>query len=62
MLDKAKLEIEKEKESALVELRGEVADLVITAAKKVIGESLDESKHKALIEDYINKMPKATEH
>ena len=60
MLDKAKIEIEKEKESALLSLRTEVADLTISATKKIINESLDESKQRALIDDFIQKIPKST--
>ena len=60
MLDKAKIEIEKEKESALLSLRTEVADLAINATKKVINETLDESKQRAIIDDFIHKIPKST--
>ena len=60
ILDKAKAEIEKEKDSALTALRGEIADLTIAATKKIIGETLDETKHRALVNDFIQKMPKST--
>jgi F-type H+-transporting ATPase subunit b len=60
ILDKAKAEIEKEKESALLALKAEIADLTIAATKKIIGEALDETKHRKLVDDFIQKMPKST--
>jgi F-type H+-transporting ATPase subunit b len=60
MVEKAKLEIEKEKESALLVLRGEVADLAIEATKKILHESLDETRQRALVDDFIGKIPKST--
>lgn len=62
LLDKAKLEITKEKENALIMLRREVADLAISATKKIIGELLDEQKQRALIEQYVEKIPKSNKH
>jgi F-type H+-transporting ATPase subunit b len=56
---KAKLEIEKEKESALQALRSEVVDLTISATKKLIGDVIDESKHRGIIENYIQKLPES---
>src|SRR5512140_307541 len=41
MIDQAKEEIKREKEAALVQLRGEVADLAITAAGKILDAHLD---------------------
>jgi F-type H+-transporting ATPase subunit b len=62
LLDKAKSEIEKERDEALFVLRSEVADLAIAATKKIIGESLDESKQKSIVEEFIQKMPESTQH
>ena len=53
----AKTAIEKEKQDALSALRNEVADLAINAATRIIGESLDETKQRAIVSDYIGKMP-----
>ena len=61
LLEKAKAEIDKEKDDALYSLRSEVADLAIAATKKIIGESLDESKQKTIINEFIQKMPKSTQ-
>jgi F-type H+-transporting ATPase subunit b len=60
MVDKAKLEIEKEKESALLALRGEVADLAIEATKKILQESLDENRQRSIVNALIDKIPKSS--
>jgi F-type H+-transporting ATPase subunit b len=49
----ARKEIEAERERAIQSVRNEVADLVVAATEKVIGETLDEGKHKQLIERAI---------
>ena len=60
IVEKAKLEIEKEKESALFSLRSEVADLAIEATKKILHESLDESRQRTIVNNFIEKIPKNT--
>jgi len=60
LVEKAKLEIEKEKESALLALRSEVADLAIEATKKILHESLDETRQRTLVNDFLDKLPKST--
>lgn len=57
--EKAKMEIEHEKESALQALRSEVVDLTMSATKKLIGDVLDEKKHRGIIENYIQKLPES---
>jgi F-type H+-transporting ATPase subunit b len=49
----ARKEIEAERERAVQAVRNEVASLVVAATEKVIGETLDEGKHKQLIERAI---------
>lgn len=46
----AQAEIEQEMNRAKEQLRGQVADLAMQGAEKVVGESIDASKHKALVE------------
>lgn len=58
LLEKAKVEIEQQKESALASLKAEVADLAIGAAEKIILHDLDDSKQKAVVDEYIKSMPK----
>ncbi len=53
--NKAKVEIEREREKSIDELRKEFVDIAITAAEKVIKETLDKEKHRQLIEDIIQE-------
>lgn len=57
-IDEVALEIKRSKEQALLELRKEVANLVVEATEKLLNESLDTEKHRKLIEQYINQIPK----
>ena len=57
IIEKAKQEINNERDAAFLKLKADVADLVISATKNVIGDILDESKHKILVEEYIKKIP-----
>jgi F-type H+-transporting ATPase subunit b len=50
---KAREEIEAEKRAAIVELRASVADLSVQVAGKVIGATLTDKEHRALIERYV---------
>lgn len=49
----ARKEIEVERERAIQSARAEVADLVVAATEKVLGETLDGPKHQQLIERAI---------
>jgi F0F1-type ATP synthase membrane subunit b/b' len=49
----ARKEIEVERERAIQSARAEVADLVVSATEKVLGETLDGPKHQQLIERAI---------
>jgi F-type H+-transporting ATPase subunit b len=50
---KAREEIEAEKRIAIAELKASVADLSVEVAGKIIGTSLTEAEHRALIERYV---------
>jgi F-type H+-transporting ATPase subunit b len=52
-IEAAKKEIEAERERAVQSVRNEVASLVVAATEKVIGETLDDAKHKELIDRAI---------
>jgi F-type H+-transporting ATPase subunit b len=52
----ARKEIEAERERALQSARNEVASLVVVATEKVIGETLDDHKHRQLIERAIEEV------
>jgi F-type H+-transporting ATPase subunit b len=58
MMAHAKGDIQREKETALLQLKNEVADLAINAAEKILEETLDESKQKKLIDKVLQKLPK----
>lgn len=56
LLESARKEIEAERERAIQSVRGEVAGLVVAATEKVIGEALDVTKHKQLIDRAIREV------
>ena len=56
-IDETVREINRSKDNALKELRGEVADLVIFATEKILDETLDKEKHFKLVQSYIEKLP-----
>ncbi len=58
MIEEAREEIEREKGAALAELRGEVADLAIQAASKILDETLDASKHRKMVNSFLRQLPK----
>ena len=58
MVDQARLEIERDKDAALAQLRGEVATLALRVAGKILNETLDEKKHRALIDESLSNLPK----
>ena len=58
MVEQAKQEIDRDKEAALVELRGEVASLAIQAASKILDETLDENRHRKIVDGYLNELPR----
>ena len=49
----ARKEIEAERERAVQSVRSEVANLVVAATEKVVGETLDAEKHRRLIDRAI---------
>ena len=57
--ESARRDIEAERDRALHSARSEVAALVVTATEKVIGETLDQPKHRQLIERAIEEVASA---
>jgi F-type H+-transporting ATPase subunit b len=53
ILERARGEIQLERDTAIAELRREFADLTISAAEKVISQSLDRNAHQRLIEQAL---------
>jgi F-type H+-transporting ATPase subunit b len=58
LMEQAKEDIHREKETALLQLRNEVADLAVNVAEKIIDESLDEAKRKKLVDSTLQSLPK----
>ena len=55
MRKRAAGEIEAEKQHAMSELRAEVANLAIEAAGKIVGESMDDSRQRRLVADFLRE-------
>ena len=53
ILERARNEIQLERDQAIAELRKEFADLTVSAAEKVIGQSLDRQAHQRLIDEAL---------
>ena len=56
LLDRAKVEISREKDKAKDELRKEAVDLAISLSVKALQGTIDEESHRALIKDFIAKV------
>jgi F-type H+-transporting ATPase subunit b len=56
---RARTEIQRERDEAIDDLKRQFADLAITAAEKVISETLDRDKHRRLIEEVLEQAPKS---
>jgi F-type H+-transporting ATPase subunit b len=55
LVDKARVEIQRERDEVIGELRQEFADLTVVAAEKVIGKSLDKETHRQLIDQVLDE-------
>lgn len=53
IITRAEQEANREKEQAMITLRQQIVDMALGAATKVIGEGLDTSRQKKLIDDFI---------
>jgi F-type H+-transporting ATPase subunit b len=51
--ERAAAEIEAEKQRAIAELRGEVTDLALLAAGRVVGESMTSDRQRKLVADFL---------
>lgn len=57
LLERARNEIQLERDAAIADLRREFAGLTITAAERVIKQSLDGEQHRQLIEEVLAEAP-----
>ena len=58
--EKARKDIEAERDKAIDSVRGEVAELVVAATEKVVGEALDGERHRRLIDKAIEEVGSAS--
>jgi len=58
IIARARVEIERERDAAIDELRRQFTDLAILAAEKVINETLDKERHRRLIDEVLEQAPK----
>ncbi|MDD4599830.1 MAG: F0F1 ATP synthase subunit B [Negativicutes bacterium] len=56
LLKEAQVEIDRERQLALSELRGEVVALSMAAASKIIEKNLDTETNSKLVTDFINRL------
>jgi F-type H+-transporting ATPase subunit b len=59
ILERAKQQIEREKNQAVLELRRQVADIAIEAAGKIVKSSLTPEAQRKLVDETIGALPKA---
>ncbi len=59
IVERAKAQIENEKQSAFAELRSNVSELSVMIASKVLEKDIKESDHKAIIDKLIEDMGEA---
>jgi F-type H+-transporting ATPase subunit b len=52
-LERARVEIQQERDRAIATLRGEFADITVSAAEKVINQSLDRQAHQRVIDETL---------
>jgi F-type H+-transporting ATPase subunit b len=55
LVEKARVEIQRERDETIGELRQEFADLTVVAAEKVIGKSLDKEAHLQIIDQVLDE-------
>ena len=56
MLERARQEIEREKDKAIAHLRREAVDLALAGASKVIEQNLESAKNRQLVESYLSSI------
>lgn len=56
LIDRAKKEIEHEKQKAVMEIQKEVASLSLLATRHLIKKSMDESTNRQLVENFLSEL------
>ncbi len=57
LVEKARVEIQRERNEVVEELRKEVSDLAILAAGKVVSRSMDKEEHRRMIDEILREAP-----
>jgi F-type H+-transporting ATPase subunit b len=52
---RAESEVAREREQAMITLKGEIVDLAMGATTKIIGDNLDETRQRRLIDEFITQ-------
>lgn len=60
IIERARVEIERERDAALDTLRRESVDLALAAASRLVQENLDQAKDRQLVEGYLNSLGSGT--
>lgn len=60
-VDKARAAIQREKNQALEELRGQVGNLSMQIAERILNETLDSTHHQRVINEFIAQLPSSRE-
>ncbi len=58
ILEQAHADASTEKERVMADLRDQIASLSVAAAGHLIGENLDDKKHKAIVTEFFTALPK----
>jgi F-type H+-transporting ATPase subunit b len=58
IVDDASSEIQRRQDAAFEELKGQIAEIAVNAAEKIIRESLDAQKSKQVVDRYLNEVNK----
>ncbi|MBE6861953.1 MAG: F0F1 ATP synthase subunit B [Ruminococcus sp.] len=53
MIDAAAKNIESERQRSMQEAQAQIADLAIAAASKIVGENMDDSRNRKLVDDFL---------
>lgn len=58
IVEDASAEIERRQQAAFNELKGEIAEIAVNAAEKIMKQNLDAEANKKLVNNYINELTK----
>ena len=56
LMERSKVEVERERTKAEAEIRNQAVELALLLSAKALEGSIDETKHRQLIDDYISKV------